>query len=96
MNGFDSTLSNSEGWQPQTSSGGIQEIEYVIHQDGRVEQLVRGVKGEECIKITQEIEETLGVVTAQVKTEEYFEQPIRLEQSNENRQDGTSVPKSTW
>ena len=52
------------------------EIEFTIHADGRVEELVKGVKGLECQSITAKIEEALGEVYTTKPTEEMFEQEV--------------------
>ena len=39
-----------------------QELEFIIHADGRVEERVRGVKGANCQEITAKIESALGEV----------------------------------
>ena len=59
-------------------NGGMQEIEFVIHPDGRVEEKVTGVKGKNCQEITKEIEEKLGKVTYTQPTSEMFEEEITL------------------
>ena len=38
----------------------VQEIEINIGKDGKVELKVRGVKGKECLIITQDLEKALG------------------------------------
>ena len=38
----------------------VQEIEITIGKDGKVELKVRGVKGTECLLITQDLEKALG------------------------------------
>ncbi|KAL3779732.1 hypothetical protein ACHAWO_011589 [Cyclotella atomus] len=56
--------------------GGIEEIEFTIYPDGRVVEVVRGVKGASCEKLTENIHKALGSVTYSEKTEEYFEQEL--------------------
>lgn len=61
------------------SSGGSsrtpkrQTLKYIIRPDGRVEELVTGVTGKECLKVTEAVHEALGgkVLDTQ-KTEEYY------------------------
>eukprot|EP00621_Florenciella_sp_RCC1693_P006839 CAMPEP_0182532728 /NCGR_PEP_ID=MMETSP1323-20130603/12251_1 /TAXON_ID=236787 /ORGANISM="Florenciella parvula, Strain RCC1693" /LENGTH=110 /DNA_ID=CAMNT_0024742517 /DNA_START=48 /DNA_END=380 /DNA_ORIENTATION=- len=62
--------------------GGIQRIEFKIYSDGRVEERVFGVKGEECLKITEEINNKLGEVIISQPTEEMVQQDNAL--ANEN------------
>jgi len=52
----------------------LEEIEYIIKPDGKVEIKVKGVKGEECMKLTEVVESKLGEVIACEKTQEYYEQ----------------------
>ncbi|GMI63107.1 hypothetical protein ScalyP_jg1283 [Parmales sp. scaly parma] len=51
----------------------IERIEFTIHTDGRVEEKVTGVKGSDCIKLTEAINNELGVVITEKPTEEMFE-----------------------
>mmetsp|Transcript_2566 Transcript_2566/g.4256 ORF Transcript_2566/g.4256 Transcript_2566/m.4256 type:complete len:110 (-) Transcript_2566:77-406(-) len=62
--------------------GGIQRIEFKIYSDGRVEERVFGVKGEECLKITEEINNKLGEVVISQPTEEMVQQDNALENEN--------------
>jgi hypothetical protein len=59
----------------------MQELEITINNDGRVQIAVRGVHGEECISLTQSLEEALGEVNERNFTPGYFE-----EISSETRQ----------
>jgi Protein of unknown function (DUF2997) len=54
----------------------MERLEYTIYPDGRVTQKVFGVKGPDCLKITKNIEEALGVVISTEYTEEYYEDPV--------------------
>lgn len=51
------------------------EIEYLIKPNGEVEIKVKGVKGLECVKLTEPLQSKLGEVTEQTKTSEYYEEP---------------------
>ena len=54
----------------------LQEIEVIIHSDGRVEVDIRGVKGAACLDITREMEQLLGgKVLERNFTSEYDMQP---------------------
>ena len=54
----------------------MERIEFTIHPDGRVEELVLGVKGDNCHKLTAELNEKLGTVIDTKSTEEFFEQKV--------------------
>ena len=64
----------------------MEELEFVIHADGRVEERVRGIKGANCQSVTEEINNELGEVYHTEATTEMFEQAVENtnEQSNEN------------
>ncbi len=51
-----------------------QEMEITIERDGKVQIHVQGVDGTSCLELTKELEEALGVVTAQEKTGEYYKE----------------------
>ena len=55
-----------------------QELEFIIHADGRVEERVRGVKGVNCQALTEEINKALGEVYESKPTQEMFEQEIEV------------------
>eukprot|EP00966_Prymnesium_polylepis_P113807 2630658-Prymnesium_polylepis.1 len=57
---------------------GMEELEFIIHADGRVEERVRGIKGQDCSAVTQEINKQLGEVYESKPTEEMFEQKVEL------------------
>lgn len=77
--------------------GSIEQIEFKIYPDGRVEELVRGVKGSNCHKITEKINEQLGEVVVTQPTEEMFEQEVQVTQTlyNTDSLDG-DWQSSTW
>merc|ERR1719424_1144910 len=56
----------------------MEELEFIIHADGRVEERVRGIKGQDCNVVTAEINKQLGEVYATKPTEEMFEQKVEL------------------
>lgn len=76
--------SNSNDWSSSgagsssNSQGKLVELEYKIYPGGRVEEIVTGVKGGECHKITSDIESALGDVVATEPTEEMYENEIDL------------------
>ena len=53
----------------------LEEIEYIIKQNGEVEVKVKGVKGSKCMDITAEIQLKLGETIESEKTSEYYEEP---------------------
>ena len=61
-----------------------QELEFIIHPDGRVEERVRGVKGVECQSLTEEINKALGEVYESKPTQEMYEQKIEISVEAEN------------
>ena len=64
----------------------MEELEFVIHADGRVEERVRGIKGANCQSVTEDINNELGEVYHTEATTEMFEQVVENtnEQGNEN------------
>mmetsp|Transcript_5649 Transcript_5649/g.11291 ORF Transcript_5649/g.11291 Transcript_5649/m.11291 type:complete len:133 (+) Transcript_5649:60-458(+) len=70
----------------QNPGSATEEVEFRIYPDGRVEQFVRGVKGNSCVDLTRPFEEVLGQVVHQEPTAEYFEDPL-TEQASETLSD---------
>jgi len=64
-----------------------EEIEFIIHTDGRIEERVRGVKGVNCEQVTERINKELGEVYESKPTEEMFEQPVTVDNELELKQD---------
>jgi hypothetical protein len=56
----------------------MQELEITIDKEGRVQVAVRGVKGEECLGLTKNIENAVGTVEERKYTAEYYEQPVSV------------------
>ena len=52
----------------------MKKIKFVIAQDGTVTEEVMGVKGTQCLDLTEEIEEKLGTVKWRKETSEYYQQ----------------------
>ena len=80
-----STRLRADTWDGASSgknakAGAIEQIEFKIYPDGRVEETVRGVKGNNCHKVTEKINEALGKVVATSPTEEMFEEEIQVTQ----------------
>ena len=63
------------------SYGAVEQIEFKIYPDGRIEETVRGIRGNNCHKVTEAINEKLGEVVASAPTEEMYEQEIVLDQT---------------
>lgn len=57
---------------------GMEELEFVIHPDGRVEERVLGVKGKDCNAVTEGINKKLGEVYDSKPTEEMYEQKVEI------------------
>ncbi len=49
-------------------------ITFTIDENGEVKIEVKGAPGEDCMKLTKEIEEALGMVGERSMTSEYFQQ----------------------
>lgn len=49
-------------------------ITFTIDENGEVKIEVKGAPGEDCMKLTKEIEEALGLVGERVKTSEFFQE----------------------
>jgi hypothetical protein len=78
-------------------SGKLETLEFKIHPDGRVEEMVRGIKGGDCHKVTGKINEYLGKVISSEPTEEMFEQELVVEQTlTETVGDNLSGDASSW
>ena len=56
---------------------GMEQIEIQVDRDGNVSVHVEGVKGDECLRITKDLEEALGAVTDRSYSAEYFEEQVR-------------------
>lgn len=84
----------------QSDSGGVEQIEFKIYPDGRVEETVRGIKGNNCHSVTEKINEALGDVIASAPTEEMYEQVMITDQTiTQTQGDGSNNSwggGSTW
>jgi len=49
-----------------------QTIKFKISQDGTVTEEVQGTVGNECERLTKEIEEALGTVSGRIHKQEYY------------------------
>ncbi|AGY56321.1 DUF2997 domain-containing protein [Gloeobacter kilaueensis] len=52
----------------------MEQIEFIIHPDGRVEERVEGVTGNSCSELTRSIEQALGHTCHTQLTAEYYQQ----------------------
>ena len=50
----------------------LRTLRFKIRQDGRVEETVEGIVGEECIDLTEKLEAALGSVEQRKPTSEAF------------------------
>jgi hypothetical protein len=56
----------------------MQELEITIDREGRVQVAVRGVKGDNCLGMTKNIENAIGTVEEREYGAEYYEQPVSI------------------
>mmetsp|Transcript_21718 Transcript_21718/g.65106 ORF Transcript_21718/g.65106 Transcript_21718/m.65106 type:complete len:105 (+) Transcript_21718:1519-1833(+) len=57
-------------------------VKFRIHPGGRIEETVSGIKGTDCTKVTEELNEKLGKVMEMKPTAEMFEQKVEVEETN--------------
>jgi hypothetical protein len=79
-----------------SSSGRIEQLEFKIYPDGRIEETVRGIKGNNCHKVTEKINEKLGIVVATTPTEEMFEQQVTVSETISLKDSSGWEGSSTW
>ena len=58
----------------------MQELEITIDNEGRVLVHVSGVKGEDCIALTKNLENAVGDVQERSFSADYYEQPVEVTQ----------------
>jgi len=64
-------------------NGKMEQVEITIHSNGIIETKVIGVKGEECLKVTEGLVEKLGgTVLNQEMTEEFYEREEKVMEDN--------------
>ena len=56
-------------------------VKFRIYPDGRVEETVSGIRGSDCTKVTEELNEKLGKVTQTKPTEEMFQEKVDVKES---------------
>ena len=79
--------------------GRLETIEFKIFPEGRVQEVVRGVKGGNCHSVTEQINEALGHVYETAPTEEMYEQEIVIENTNtltNSVSDESAASSSSW
>ena len=54
------------------------EIDIVIDDDGNVTFQVKGLKGKECLAVTKDFEEALGIIKTQEKTSEFYQTDTQI------------------
>lgn len=62
----------------------MQELEITIDNEGRVLVHVNGVKGEECLSLTKNLENAVGDVQERSFSSDYYEQPVTVSPSLKN------------
>lgn len=55
------------------------EIEIEITPDGEITFKVKGAPGEQCLELTRELEEELGLVVSREKTSEFYQAEVNAE-----------------
>lgn len=53
----------------------MQELEITIDSEGRMQVKVRGTHGDECLGVTEDLENAVGIVSERTFMPEYYEQP---------------------
>ncbi len=48
-------------------------LEFTIYPDGRIVETVKGIKGTECTKLTELLEDKLGTVTHREDTDDRYQ-----------------------
>lgn len=52
----------------------METLEFIIYPDGRVQEMVTGIKGVSCAEVTAAVEAQLGQVLQQDATSEFYDQ----------------------
>ncbi len=95
---FAPSIHNPTNFLSSTSlkNGNIEQIEFKIYPDGRIEETVRGVKGGDCHKVTEDINKSLGKVVDSKPTEEMYEQEIVIDQTVSVESNNGWEGSSSW
>jgi len=59
----------------------MQELEITIDNEGRVLVHISGVKGEDCIALTKNLENAVGDVQERSFSSDYYDQPVQVNNS---------------
>lgn len=80
VSAFTAPLGHTQRYAPSLTRryGEVIQVKFRIHADGRVEETVTGVKGTDCQKVTEDLNEKLGSVISTQPTEEMFEQKVAV------------------
>jgi Protein of unknown function (DUF2997) len=71
--------------EDNSSEGRLERIEAKIFPGGRIEYSIHGIKGPDCLKLTESLNEALGGrVIRSEPTEEFFEQDVKIDQTVTN------------
>jgi Protein of unknown function (DUF2997) len=62
----------------------MEQVEFILHPDGRVEERVVGVVGNSCSELTRSLEEKLGTVQDRTLTSEYYQQDAQQSAQTED------------
>lgn len=76
-----------------SAAGSLERLEFKIYPDGRVEETVHGIKGGQCLSVTEKINKVLGEVVQTAPTEEMYEQQIVTDQT---LYQSTSTTTTDW
>jgi len=88
LKGQESSVRGQVGWSQQSAEnsrpltpcyGETVRVKFRIHPDGRIEETVSGIKGSDCLKVTEELNEKLGKVQSTKATDEMYEQKVEVE-----------------
>ena len=72
----DRLLKNNFPRRRTALNGETVRVKFRIYPDGRVEETVSGIRGSDCTKVTEELNEKLGKVTQTKPTEEMFQEKV--------------------
>jgi Protein of unknown function (DUF2997) len=58
----------------------MQELEIIINAEGNIGVRVKGSKGDRCLEMTKDLEESLGLLEEREFSSEYYESPVTVHQ----------------
>jgi hypothetical protein len=56
----------------------MQELEIIINTEGNIGVRVKGSKGDQCLEMTKDLEESLGLLEHREFSSEYYESPVTV------------------